>query len=153
MKHRLKDAGPRTAGKWRIAYAPGGPGNAGGSFLAVTSASRHPHEAFAVARWLMSAQNQVTAYQDTGLYPSALASLASPELLQPEPFFGGQVTTKIFSQVARQIKASANNPDNDVVQSVLQRELTLIELQDADPRGPGSRRRNRFSVNFRIRCG
>ncbi|GCE23763.1 hypothetical protein KDK_75630 [Dictyobacter kobayashii] len=81
----------------------------------------------------MSAQNQVTAYQDTGLYPSAIASLHSPQLLQPEPFFGGQVTTEIFSQVAAHIQPTPNSPDTDVVQNVLQRELTLIEMQNADP--------------------
>ncbi|WP_246039295.1 ABC transporter substrate-binding protein [Dictyobacter alpinus] len=133
MKHRLKDAGPKTAGQWRIAYAPGGPGNAGGSFLAITKASQHPQEAFEVARWLLSAQNQVIAYQHTGLYPSALASLDNTALLQPEPFFGGQITTRIFSHVATQIKAAPNNPDNDVVQGVIQRTLNMIELQDVDP--------------------
>lgn len=133
MKHRLKDAGPKTAGLWRVAPAPGGPGNAGGSFLAVTRASQHSQVAFNIASWLMSAQNQVTAYQDTGLYPSAIASLNSPQLLQPEPFFGGQITTKIFSQVAAHIQPVSNSPDADVVQNVLQRELTLIEMQNMNP--------------------
>ncbi|MBO0781403.1 MAG: carbohydrate ABC transporter substrate-binding protein, partial [Ktedonobacteraceae bacterium] len=35
MKQVLQDAAPDTAGKWRIARAPGGDGNNGGSFLAV----------------------------------------------------------------------------------------------------------------------
>ncbi|GCE08662.1 ABC transporter substrate-binding protein [Dictyobacter aurantiacus] len=130
MKHRLKDAGPETAGLWRVVPAPGGPGSAGGSFLAVTAASPHPQLAFAIASWLMSAHNQLTAYLDTGLYPSTRASLDSPQLQRPEAFFGGQVTTKIFSQVAANIQPVPNSPDADVVQNVLQRELTLIEMQN-----------------------
>lgn len=133
MKHRLQDTAPATAGLWRVAKAPGGPGSVGGSFLAVMKASEHPKEAFEIARWLMSPDNQVIAYQHTGLYPSAIASLNSPRMLQPEPFFGGQITTQIFSQAATHVLRSNNNANTDAVQYVLQRELTAIEMQNVDP--------------------
>ncbi|GCF11108.1 extracellular solute-binding protein [Dictyobacter arantiisoli] len=133
LKRRLFDSASNTAGKWRIAPAPGGPGNSGGSFLAVTKASQHPQQAFEIAKWLLSAQNQSISYRDNGLYPSALASLSSPTLAQPEPFFGGQVTTHIFSQIAKHIQPVYTNSQSDVVQNVLQRGLTSIEMQNADP--------------------
>lgn len=133
MKHWLRDSGPRTAGKWRIANAPGGPGNSGGSFLAVTKASPHPAEAFKIAQWLTSAQNQATAYSHTGLYPSAIASLHTASLAQPEPFFGGQITTNIFSDVATHIQPAYVGPGTNIVQNVLQSALSLVEMQDADP--------------------
>lgn len=133
MKHWLRDSGPRTAGKWRIANAPGGPGNSGGSFLAVTKASPHPAEAFKIAQWLTSAQNQANAYSHTGLYPSAIASLHTASLAQPEPFFGGQVTTNIFSDVATHIQPAYVGPGTNIVQNVLQSALSLVEMQDADP--------------------
>jgi cellobiose transport system substrate-binding protein len=133
MKHWLRDAGPHTAGKWRIAYAPGGPGNSGGSFLAVTKASAHPKEAFEIARWLTSAQNQRISYSHNGLYPSAIASLHTASMAKPESFFGGQVTTNIFSDVAAHIQPTYIGPGTNIVQNVLQRELSLVEMQDADP--------------------
>ena len=46
MKQILQETAPATAGKWRVTYAPGGAGNSGGSFLAITKASQHPKEAF-----------------------------------------------------------------------------------------------------------
>lgn len=133
MKHWLSDSGPRTAGTWRITKPPGGPGSSGGSFLAVTRASPHPREAFAVAQWLTSAQNQLAAYKHTGLYPSALASLDNTHLGQPEPFFGGQITTNIFNEVATHIQPVYVGPQTDVVQNVLQAGLTMVEMQDANP--------------------
>jgi cellobiose transport system substrate-binding protein len=133
MKHWLRDSGPRTAGKWRIANAPGGPGNSGGSFLAVTRASPHPKEAFAIAQWLTDTQNQVTAYRDGGLYPSTIASLQNTSLARPEPFFGGQVTGNIFSEVATHIQPVYVGPQDAIVQTVLQGALTLVEMQDAHP--------------------
>jgi cellobiose transport system substrate-binding protein len=133
MKHWLSDSGPRTAGKWRITNAPGGPGNSGGSFLAVTRASAHPKEAFAIAQWLTTAQNQVTSYSHTGLYPSTIASLHNKSLARPESFFGGQITTNIFSEVATHIRPVYIGPQTDSVQNILQAALTLVEMQDANP--------------------
>jgi len=43
MKAILQDAALTTAGAWRVARAPGGAGNQGGSFLAVTKYSQHPN--------------------------------------------------------------------------------------------------------------
>nr|BBH89178.1 sugar ABC transporter substrate-binding protein [Thermosporothrix sp. COM3] len=132
-KQILADAAPDTKGKWRIARAPGGDGNNGGSFLTITKYCQHPKEAFEVIKWLQSPQNQLTAYKTMQLFPSAFDALKSPELAQPEPFFGGQRTTEIFSAAAVNVPNSYSAPDDSVVSTAITDQLTLIELQGKNP--------------------
>lgn len=133
MKQRLLQASPSTAGQWRIAPAPGGAGNNGGSFLALTRYGTHPDEAFAVMCWLLSPQNQAQSYVDNNLFPSTPGAFADARLSRPEPFFGGQITTPVFSQAARQTRSSYFGPASDIVNRVFQRELSLVETQDKNP--------------------
>ncbi len=62
MKKVLEDAAPDTKGKWRIARAPGGDGNQGGSFIGITKQSKHPKEAYESS----SADDARTPAQFTG---------------------------------------------------------------------------------------
>jgi cellobiose transport system substrate-binding protein len=133
MKQILSEAAPNTAGKWRVAPAPGGAGNNGGSFLAVTTASQYPKEAFAVIQWLQSPANQLLGYKDLQLFPSAISDLNNPSMHQPEAFFGGEDTTTVFAQSARQVPLSYYGPENDVVASAFSDQLSLVEFQGKNP--------------------
>ncbi|MBO0796093.1 MAG: extracellular solute-binding protein, partial [Ktedonobacteraceae bacterium] len=134
MKQRLLQAAPATAGRWRIARAPGGAGNNGGSFLAITKYSAHPREAYAVMQWLLSPRHQAQSYVDNNLFPSALTSLEDPRFSGPEAFFGGQNTTQVFSQAAQQVKTSYFGPASDIVMRVFQLELSLVATQNKPPK-------------------
>ncbi|HTI15766.1 MAG TPA: extracellular solute-binding protein [Dictyobacter sp.] len=115
MKQILQDATPNTAGDWRIAAAPGGPGNNGGSFLAVTTASKHPQEAYDVAKWLESPQNQLFAYKDIQLFPSTIWALNNPTMNQNDAYYGGENTNAIFAAAAKNIPTSYKSPyDTDI---------------------------------------
>lgn len=103
-KEILMQAAPDTSGKWRVARAPGGDGNNGGSFLAIMKTSKHPQEAFDVIKWLQNPENQVTSFKEINLFPSAKKALDSDVMKQKEAFFGGQVTGEIFSESARNVK-------------------------------------------------
>jgi cellobiose transport system substrate-binding protein len=133
MKQILQDAAPDTAGKWRIAYVPGSAGNSGGSFLGISKYSQHPKEAFEVIKWLQSPQNQVTAYRDIQLYPSALSALDDPSMHQKEAYYGGQDTTTIFSDTAKHIPLSYAGPENDVAGGAFGDQLTLVEFENKNP--------------------
>ncbi|GHO42774.1 extracellular solute-binding protein [Ktedonospora formicarum] len=133
MKQILSEAAPDTTGKWRIARAPGGDGNYGGSFMAVTTASEHPKEAYEVIKWLQSPENQLRSYQTLQLFPSAIKSLDDPSLSQPEPFFGGQKTTPIFVEAAKNVPLFSTNPMDGVVDNELRSQLTEIQFNNKDP--------------------
>jgi cellobiose transport system substrate-binding protein len=133
MKQILSEAAPNTAGKWRVAPAPGGAGNNGGSFLAITTACQYPKEAFAVVQWLQSPANQVLDYKGVQLFPSAISDLNDPGLHQSEAFYGGQDTTTIFAQSARQVPLSYYGPENDVVAAAFTDQLSLVEFQAKNP--------------------
>ncbi len=57
-----KNAAPKTKGLWRVTTAPGGAGNRGGSFLAITKYCKNPEAAFAFISWLEAANNQAQAF-------------------------------------------------------------------------------------------
>ncbi|GCE14714.1 ABC transporter substrate-binding protein [Tengunoibacter tsumagoiensis] len=131
-KKRLLDSAKNTKGLWRVARAPGGDGNDGGSFLAITKASPHPREAFQVLSWLLSPASQLQAYLDLGIFPSAPADLTSTKMFRPETFYGGQITTKIFTESAKNVVPGYIGPNNDLVSTLFQQELSLIETQNSD---------------------
>src|SRR5579859_1363947 len=132
MKQILSDAAPDTKGKWRIARAPGGDGNYGGSFLAVTKYTQYPKEAFEVIKWLQNPQNQVTASNDIQLFPSALSALDNPSLGQPEDFFGGQNTTPIFAAAAKNVPLFYTDPHDGTVDTEISTQLALVEFSNKD---------------------
>jgi cellobiose transport system substrate-binding protein len=132
-KEILMQAAPDTAGKWRVARAPGGDGNNGGSFLAIMSTSKYPQEAFDVIKWLQNPENQITGFKEMNLFPSAKKALDSDVMKQKEDFFGGQVTGEIFSESARNVKPSFFGTKFANVNGIVSRELSSVAIQGKDP--------------------
>jgi cellobiose transport system substrate-binding protein len=132
-KQDLATGAPDTSGKWHIARSPGGDGNYGGSFLAISKYCQHPQEAFAVIKWLQSPQNQVTAYKDIQLYPSALDALSDPKMHSSEAFYGGQDTTQIFADAAKNVPTMYMGPDDGTVSSPFYDQLKLVEFENKNP--------------------
>ena len=133
MKDVLRDAAPTTAGEWRVARAPGGAGNNGGSFLGIPAASPHPKEAFAVIRWLEAPRQQLQAYADIDLFPSAPGIYHTATLDHPEPFYGGPKTTDVFAASAERVKPAYFSPAYDTINAVFQLELLNIDALDKNP--------------------
>jgi cellobiose transport system substrate-binding protein len=133
MESYLVQRAQATAGLWRITQAPGGAGNNGGSYLAITKACAHPREAYEVMQWLLSPSHQVQTFLSNKLFPSTPASYDDPRMYRPDAFLGGQATTKIFGQAAKQIKLSYLGPESTTVDAVFQRELSLVEAQNENP--------------------
>jgi cellobiose transport system substrate-binding protein len=101
--------------------------------LAITTACQHPKEAFAVIQWLQSPANQLITYKDVQLFPSAISALNDPSLHQPEAFYGGEDTTTIFAQAAKQVPVAYYGPENDIVGTAFSDQLSLVEFQGKNP--------------------
>ncbi|WP_169083948.1 ABC transporter substrate-binding protein [Paenibacillus sp. PL91] len=132
-KEVLQQAAPDTAGKWRVARAPGGDGNNGGSFLAIMKTSKHPKEAFEVMKWIQSAENQVQTFRNINLFPSTIESLEDSAFLKKEEFFGGQATGEIFTESARNVKPAYFGPKYANINGIVNRQLQSVALQGKDP--------------------
>jgi cellobiose transport system substrate-binding protein len=129
----LKESAPGTAGKWRVCLPPGGAGNQGGSFLAITKYCPQPAAAFEIIRWLQSPANQPQDYLDVGLFPSSPSAFADKRLLAPESFFGGQVTMDVFAKIAEDVKYAYFSPWDITISDTYTDQLNNVELGGKDP--------------------
>ncbi|MGW3622273.1 extracellular solute-binding protein [Streptomyces sp. NPDC000880] len=129
----LKQSAPGTAGKWRVCRPPGGAGNQGGSFLAITRYCPQPEAAFEIIRWMQSPENQPRNYLDVGLFPSSPSAFTDSRLLAPEPFFGGQVTMSVFGKIAQEVKYAYFSPWDITISDTYTDELNNVELGGKDP--------------------
>ncbi|GAA2126724.1 ABC transporter substrate-binding protein [Streptomyces synnematoformans] len=118
---------PDTEGKWRVTTPPGGAGNEGGSFLAITKYSKNPEAAFTFISWLQSPENQVTAFTEMSLFPSSPLSFEMPEMREPRPFYGGQRTIEVFAPSAREVKTAYRSPYDRVIDPIMFDEMANVD--------------------------
>lgn len=128
--HKLEYSDKRQ-GVWRIAAAPGGPSDQGGSFLGVTKDSKHPKLAAEVALWINDAANETKFYKSDHIYPSTIASF--PNLNSPEPYFGGEIINKYFASADKGIKIGFQGPYDSTIDGNFTRQLSLIENDNKNP--------------------
>jgi cellobiose transport system substrate-binding protein len=133
MKQVLMEAAPDTAGKWRIARAPGGDGNNGGSFVGIPKQSKHPKEAYEVIKWLQNPENQLNTLVTMNLFPSTPEVFNDPKMTPAEPYFGNQPTNEIFKESAKNVKTAYRGPKFSIANSVFGDLLSTVEKQNADP--------------------
>ncbi|MFB5663375.1 ABC transporter substrate-binding protein [Alteribacillus sp. HJP-4] len=129
----LQDSAPDTAGDWRVARAPGGDGNNGGSFLGVLNSSEHKDKAVEVTKWLVSPDNQLKHYLGVDLFPSAVETLEEDELAEPDEFYGGQVVTDTFSEAAQNVPTTYYGEHYHAFRSKFYDEIALVERGGKDP--------------------
>jgi cellobiose transport system substrate-binding protein len=119
-------AAPGTKGRWRVANGAADGGNVGGSFLSVPVKGRDHEAAFDVIKWILSPENQARMFAEAGLFPSAPAAYRMPELVAPDPFFGGQRTTGVFAASAAKRKRTFTAPADEAIQSVFATQLRTM---------------------------
>ncbi len=129
----LVSAAPGTAGKWRIAYPPGGVGNQGGSFLGVLKSTKYPKEAYEMIKFLLSPDNLVAGYKEFGNYPSTPEIYGKPEMANESEFFGGQDLSTVFAAAAKDVQVSLTDPRDDMVGTTLTEALSTVDTQKLDP--------------------
>ncbi|MET7282988.1 ABC transporter substrate-binding protein [Kribbella sp. NPDC005582] len=128
-----KNAAPKTKGLWRVTASPGGAGNRGGSFLAITKYCKNPEAAFAFISWLETAKNQAQAFLDPVLFPSTPASYTDPKLSGPDEFFGGQRIVDTFAESAKKYPGAYFSPYDSIIGSPLSAELVNVETGGKSP--------------------
>lgn len=132
-KDILIDATPDTAGKWKVSRSPVSDGNDGGSFLAVLNSSKNPKVSAEIAKFINSTDNQVTSYKNLSLFPAEIKALESDEINHDEEFFGGQNTTEIFAESAKNVKEAYRGPKESIVFTAFRDELDLVKIKNKDP--------------------
>ncbi|MFL5997677.1 MAG: ABC transporter substrate-binding protein [Streptomyces sp.] len=130
----IKSGVPKTKGRWRVAQMPVSPANNGGSFLSITKACRDPEQAFEIITWILNASNQAQGYVDAGLFPSTPASYGLKQMQEPDPFFGGQVTTDIFGPAAQKIVVAYNSTFDVALGQPLKDEIKNVGVLGKDPK-------------------
>ncbi|WP_346243953.1 extracellular solute-binding protein [Shouchella clausii] len=129
----LQDAAPDTAGKWRVTRAPGGDGNNGGSFIGVLDSSAHKDEAVAITKWLVSPDAQLDHFLDVNLFPSAIETLESELLREPDPFYGDQVVADVFVESAKNVPPTFYGEHYGKFRTIFNDEMVLIDRANKNP--------------------
>ncbi len=124
---------PGTKGNWRVCAAPDGPGNYGGSFVAISKYCKNPEAAWKFISFLESKDNEVTNLSDMFLFPSRYDALADEAIAKPYEFFGGQRILEVFSESAKGVPVSYYSPYDTLVSTPITDELTNIEATGKSP--------------------
>ncbi|ADB34275.1 extracellular solute-binding protein family 1 [Kribbella flavida DSM 17836] len=110
------NSGAANAGKWDVAAVPGGGGNWGGSWLAVPTQSKHPKEAYELAKFLTSPTGQVAAFKEAGPLPSSPKALDDPAFQAlTNDYFSKAPVGKIFGNGAKSLKPLVLGPKHQAV--------------------------------------
>lgn len=110
------NSGEANSGKWDVADVPGGGGNWGGSFLAVPTQSKHPKEAYELAKFLTSSKGQIAAFNKAGPLPSNLSALEDPGFkAKTDPYFNNAPVGQIFGAGAKTLQPVYLGPKHQAV--------------------------------------
>lgn len=123
---------PDTAGKWNIAYPPGGVGNQGGSAMGILKSTKYPQEAFEVVKFLVSPENLMVGYKEFGNYPSTPEIYDTPEMVNESQFFGGQNMSGVFGEAAKDVQIAHKDSRDELVINALSAALGSVDAQKKD---------------------
>jgi cellobiose transport system substrate-binding protein len=114
-------AGDAAAGKWDVAKMPGGVGNWGGSYLAVPKQTKHPKEAYVVAKYLTSKEGELAAYKEATTMPSNVAALDDPAFADStSAYLSNAPIGKIFSESVKGVKPMVLGSKHQAVWETIQ---------------------------------
>jgi cellobiose transport system substrate-binding protein len=121
VKGQVTTGGGSAKTGWDFADVfPGGAANWGGSFLTVPKTSEHPAEAAALAEWLTQPEQQASAFQAAGTFPSTVAAQTDPAVTgknELSTFFGDAPVGEILSRRAEGVVPQFKGPDDSIIQS------------------------------------
>jgi ABC-type glycerol-3-phosphate transport system substrate-binding protein len=99
-----------TAGKWGVALMPTMQGgqvraaNDGGSTFVIPDQSKNKDAAWAFIQFTLGRdQSQLKLFALSDFIPSLETTYSNPLFIEPDSFFGGQVTRKVYTDVVQQI--------------------------------------------------
>jgi cellobiose transport system substrate-binding protein len=134
MMGYIQGQAPNTSGKWNIAQVPGGGGNWGGSFLAVTTQSSHPAEAADLVKFLTSPTSEAFVFKHTGNLSSEISVLKSKVVQNfRNPFFSNAPVGKIFATSALKLKPQILGPHQGDFQTASTNAIFRVEQHKQSP--------------------
>ncbi len=134
MMGYIQGQAPATKGKWNIAPVPGGGGNWGGSFLAVSKQSQHPAEAADLVKFLTSPASELYVFQHTGNLSSEIPVLKSKAVQSfRNPFFSNAPVGKIFANSALKLKPQILGPHQGDFQTAASNAIQRVEQHKQSP--------------------
>lgn len=134
MMGYIQGQAPKTKGEWNIAPVPGGGGNWGGSFLAVTKQSQHPKEAADLVKFLTSPASERYVFEHTGNLSSELPVLKSKAVQDfRNPFFSNAPVGKIFATSAMKLKPQILGPHQGDFQTAASNAIQRVEQHKQSP--------------------
>ena len=121
----LQAAVPDQAGQWRVATkTPGGAASENGSTLMISAATADPDLATSVAIWMTNVANQAGGMEENGLFPSAIAAYDTPEMKQPDDYFGGQTVAQLLGEFAAAAPTFNRGPNTLTTTNIFRQAIT-----------------------------
>ncbi|HEX5496081.1 MAG TPA: extracellular solute-binding protein [Mycobacteriales bacterium] len=129
MMANIKQQAAKFSGKWDVAAIPGGAGgNWGGSFLSIPKQSKHPKQAYDLAKFLTSPQSETAVFKKLGNLPSEPQLYTDPQVAGfTDPFFRNAPTGKIFTTAAEQLKPQVLGPKSGPIKDAFGQALLQVE--------------------------
>ncbi|WP_243761242.1 ABC transporter substrate-binding protein [Streptomyces sp. YIM 98790] len=126
-------SGDEGKGQWDFAMAPQ-PANWGGSFLAVTEASKNKEEAVKLINWLTAPEQQAKLFTERGSYPSSTTAQEDPAVAAAtHAYFSDAPIGELFKTAAEGIPTLITGPRDQVIQQGLSNGILVAEREGVDP--------------------
>ncbi|WP_226582715.1 ABC transporter substrate-binding protein [Halobacillus litoralis] len=134
LKGYMTENAPEGEGKWKVTTLPTDfTGNWGGSYVAIPSETKHSEEAYEFAKWLLSPENQLESFVQSGLFPSTPETYEMDEFVNnSDEYFGGQNTAAYFAEAAQNIPEVYKGPKYVTVNNEVLTALRNVQ-EGADP--------------------
>jgi cellobiose transport system substrate-binding protein len=106
MLTQIHDAGGAgNAGKWDVTSVPGGSGNWGGSYLTIPAQGAHQQQAYDLAKWLTSPEQEKAVFAAEDILPSEPPAYMDPAVLdKTDPYFSDAPIGKIYATSADSLR-------------------------------------------------
>nr|WP_079480917.1 ABC transporter substrate-binding protein [Halobacillus salinus] len=134
LKGYMTENAPEGKGNWKVTTLPTDfAGNWGGSYVAIPAESEQQEAAYDFANWLLSPENQLKSFTESGLFPSAPSVYEMDEFVNNEDeYFSGQNTAKYFAEAAQDIPEVYKGPKYVTVNNEVLTALRNVQ-EGADP--------------------
>ncbi|WP_197429681.1 ABC transporter substrate-binding protein, partial [Auraticoccus cholistanensis] len=129
----LKPAAGEDSTEWRVTATPGGAGSTPGSFVTALGTNGNTEAAAEVAQFLASPEALKDAYLTRGLFPPAVELYDDPELLEGDPFYGGQSAFGTLAGIAENTEEAFGGIGSGTISSRFRDVLDEVDTTGRDP--------------------
>lgn len=130
----MKANAPDASGKWDMTYLPEGSGNWGGSFLTIPKESKNAEEAYKLISWLLSPEQQLVTFKESGNFPSTPGIYDSEEVQGfTSEYYNNAPVGKVYAESAQQVKPIVEGPESIQIEQIITDAITRVKDGQATP--------------------